>query len=447
MNTEAAVKPLGPNGPSCVRISSTMRESSHEKRMLRILRALLVALAVAALSPLLVTAVLIIYVSVRYTGKTGQPARSGESTGRSSVKTMSEVMESLRAIPFRSRLPRSVATVLLAVTDIIPVLLDTVSATAGTVYPYPEPFEPVLIESQDDTPICGLLALQPGEEQRPAILFVHGLFGNKNRRGIQAMALRAYYRWGFHVFAVDLRNSGDSSRFSEAPTSWGFRESGDVLAAAEYLDSIEQVSTVAACGVSMGAASVLIAAGRSRLDRPLSGGVVAINPYADAARVVERVSSFPRFSVERFAIWITFRSLLLLRTLAGGPRPIADLRIYGREVASQYYEISEEDLYRKASPVKVMGELEVPCLVIHATDDPVVPVGEAEDLLAAAVDNPMVDFMITPTGGHALYQVTSPRWFYRVLEMFFSYWGEFGGGETSSQEGINSMGMFGNPDN
>jgi pimeloyl-ACP methyl ester carboxylesterase len=115
------------------------------------------------------------------------------------------------------------------------------------------------MESQDGTPVCGLLAMQPHVEERPALIVVHGLFGSKNSYGMQQLSLKAYYDWGFHVFALDLRNFGDSSRFSEAPTSWGYREFDDFIAAAEYLDSVQHVSTVGVCGVSMGAAAALLA--------------------------------------------------------------------------------------------------------------------------------------------------------------------------------------------
>lgn len=405
--------------------------------------------ALAALTPLIVTSALIIYVALRYRGsRPGEPAVfTGNEKLRTGVKTMPEVMGLLEAIPFRKRLPRSLATLALAAADFIPVLLNTNRATAGLVYPYPEEFEPVITESRDGTPICGLLAMQPGGDSRPAIIIAHGLFSSKNMHTIRAIGLRAYYDWGFHVLALDLRNFGDSSRFSDAPTSWGYRESDDILAVADYLESMDRVSTVGLYGANMGAASALLAAGRSRLDRSLSGGVVAINGYADAAREVEHISTLSSPTAEEFITWLTFSILLFLKTTLGGPRPLVDLREYTRQVSSQYYEVGEDELYRKASPVKAMMEIEVPCLVIHSRDDRVVPVLEEEELEAAAKDNPMVGFIVTPAGGPGLYQVISRKWFYKTLKTFFLYWGEYAAGTDPGQAGVDSMNMFGNPDN
>jgi predicted alpha/beta-fold hydrolase len=411
----------------------------------------LAALALAALLPLAAPALLILYIRARFRGAgarvgTRVPAPLQRTPG---VKTMSEAMELLKGVPFKSSVPTPAARAAYQLLDLVPAALNSSRATAGLVYPYPEVFEPVMVESADGTPICGLLAMQPGQAERPALMLVHGLFGSKNSYYIQALALRAYYGWGFHVFAIDLRNFGDSSRFSDAPTSWGYRESDDILAAAGYLEAFQRVSTVGVCGASMGATAAILAASRSRLDGPIAGGVVALNGYAVAGRATEQVSTVSGLSLESLVNWVAFRLMMGVKTLFGGPRPIGDLRSYTREVAAQYYEVSDEELYRKASPLNVVGDLEVPCLIVHSLDDQVVPVTEAYDMLAAAVDNPMVDALVVPSGGHVLYQIACAGWFYRSLETFFTYWAEFGPeeGRLSGASGTDTMDTFGNPNN
>ena len=413
----------------------------------------MVAMILLAALPMVVTSFLVIYIRMRY--------RSGGVRTRSDAsfallhaprdQTMSEAMEILKAIPFRTTVPTPLARLAHRLIETVPAALNEVRGVTGLVYPYPEAFEPVIVESRDGTPLGGVLAMQPGDAEGPALLFVHGRFGSKNAFNTQAPALRAYYDWGFHVCAIDLRNSGDSSRFSEAPTSWGYRESDDVLAVVEYLESMARVTTVGVCGVSMGAASALLAASRSGLSGPLAGGVVALNCYADAGRAMEYVSATSKHSLKSFTAWLAFRLMMGFKTFASGPRPIGDLRSYTREVAAQYYEISEEELYRKASPVNVIGEIEVPSLIIHSLDDNVVSVAEAYDLVAASVDNPMVDALLVPSGGHANYQLTSPNWFYKTLETFFTYWARFSpeGGQYSgtSGSGSDTIGTFGNPNN
>jgi predicted alpha/beta-fold hydrolase len=338
---------------------------------------------------------------------------------------MAEVMGLLKQIPFEMRMAPTLAAVLCGLLDAMPRILNSIKVTAGLVYAYPGVFEPVMLESDDGTPLCGLLALQPGDSKKPALVIAHGFFNSKNSFGMLSLARRAYFEWGFNVLALDLRDAGDSSRFSEAPLSWGCRESEDIAAAVDYLSATGRVSTTGVCGFGMGGSSAILAACRTESDRRLSGGVVSLNGYADARRFVNDIATVPGPSPAAFLRWLSLKLFLTVKTLAGGPRPFSDPRAYTREVASQYYELSEQDLYAGASPARCIADMEVPCLVTHSLDDPVTAVDEAYDLLAAAADNPLVDSLVVPSGAHVLYSLVCPSWFYQTLRTFFTYWGEF----------------------
>lgn len=424
-------------------------ESSLENRAPAAARTVALAIVLVAFSPVVITAAFIAWVWTRFRGEGGDPCRDcllqGEGDG---IRTMAEAMESVRAVPFRRAMPAAISTAASMLIDLVPAALSTTRLTAGFIYPYPPDFEPVVLSSRDGTPVCGHLALQPADCRRPAMILASGSAAGKNSGWLMTLALEAYYGWGFHVFAVDLRNIGDSGRYSEAPTSWGYRESDDIIAAAEYLQSYETVTTVGVCGTGMAGSAALIAAGRSSCDGPLAGGVVAVGAYAEARAEVERASSFAplvwrggwRRGLERF--------LLLFKTLAGGPRAFFNAGAYTREVACQYYEMTESDLYRKASPLKTMSDVEVPCLLVHASDDSASPVSDVDALLAAAGENPMVDAVVAPSGGHALYGPATSRWLARTLEVFFSYWAVYGPPfDEVGPGGLDSLDIFGNPDN
>jgi pimeloyl-ACP methyl ester carboxylesterase len=405
------------------------------------------ALLLAVASPFLVAAAFIAYILARFRGAPRAQTTSHALEQKGGIKTMSEAMELVRAIPFKASLPGPLSTALSMFVDLIPSALSTTRITAGLVYPYPGAFEPIILESRDGTPVCGHLAIQPGDARNPAVIFANDSPAGKNTGWLLSLSVRAYFEWGFHVLALDLRNLGDSGRFSEAPTSWGYRESDDVMAAAEYLDSLDIVSTVGVFGAGMAASSALIAAGRSRPDRPLSGGVIAMGAYADAEGEVERLSSLGGISLLSATRRLLNRALMFVKTLAGGPRAFFDARAYTREVSCQYYEMGEGDLYGKASPGRTMSEIEVPCLLVHAQDDAVSPVTEAHALLDAAGENPLVSAVIVHAGGHSLYGPATRRWLHRTVETFFTYWGEFGPPGASLLSGIDSMEIYGNPDN
>ncbi len=410
----------------------------------------MLVLALTLFSPLIITLAFIVYIWTRF--QRAPACRSDVSKVTSlqaGTRTMAEVMEILDSIPFRASVPGPISTMLSTLIDLVPSALAKTRVTAGIVYPYPSTFEPIVLESHDGTPICGHLALQSDATRRPAVILASGSRVSKNSHWLLSLALEAYHDWGFHVMAVDLRNRGDSGRCSEAPSSLGYRESDDIMAAAEYLESFGIVSTVGVCGEGMAAAAALLAAGRSKLNRPLGGGVVAIGAYAEAGSEVERLSGPGAFSLLSSARRLLARALWLFRILAGMPEASLDLREYIREVPCQYYEIEEADLYRKASPARIMSEMKIPCLLLHAEDDLMSPVENARALLDAADENPMVAAMIVPCGGHALYGPATGKWFRLALETFFTYWGEYGSQTDGIFElaGIEGIEIFGNPDN
>jgi predicted alpha/beta-fold hydrolase len=56
------------------------------------------------------------------------------------------------------------------------------------------------------------------------------------------------------------------------------------------------------------------------------------------------------------------------------------------------------DYYRRASALRVIGDISVPALIISAADDPFVPPTPFRD--SAVLNNPHVTVALTPHGGH-----------------------------------------------
>jgi len=110
----------------------------------------------------------------------------------------------------------------------------------------------VRIETDDGITIAGWW--NAGDERRPAIVFAHGL--NRSRLELVERAVEAASR-GYGVMLIDLRNHGASD---PAYTTLGVHESRDVCAAAKEITRTDPDRRVAAWGVSLGAASSLLAA-------------------------------------------------------------------------------------------------------------------------------------------------------------------------------------------
>ena len=101
------------------------------------------------------------------------------------------------------------------------------------------------------------------------IIMLHGV--HSNRAALEAGLLdlsAALARHGFAILAFDMRGH---SRSAPAPLSWGYFEQRDVLGAVDFLRSgslpypeLGRPHTIGGWGISMGGATMLLAAARER---------------------------------------------------------------------------------------------------------------------------------------------------------------------------------------
>jgi alpha-beta hydrolase superfamily lysophospholipase len=151
--------------------------------------------------------------------------------------------------------------------------------------------------ASDGVPLKGWW--NPGEPLKPDIIFVHGL--NRSRLEMLERAAEARHR-GYGVLLFDLRNHGESG---EAYTTLGIHETRDVCAAVKFVHERENGSKVVLWGVSMGAATSLLAV-------PECGGVDAV--IADSSflsfrhTVAHHLNLYfrlPRFPIANLIVGIT----------------------------------------------------------------------------------------------------------------------------------------------
>src|SRR5258708_1922944 len=121
------------------------------------------------------------------------------------------------------------------------------------------------------------------------ILMVHGSRQNRTDPAAGALALSAQFvRHGFAVLAFDMRGMGVSP---PAPFSLGYFEQRDVLGAVDFLRSgplpypeLGRTHAIGGWGISMGAATLLLAAPRERAIQ----AVVSDSAYAPIPPILDR---------------------------------------------------------------------------------------------------------------------------------------------------------------
>lgn len=187
----------------------------------------------------------------------------------------------------------------------------------------------------------------PGRPGLGTVLLLHGVRGDRRQMLQRAQLL---HRQGRGALLIDLPGHGESGGTA---ITFGWRESEAVVAALEFLAKEAPCERRAVIGVSLGAASTVLARGRPRLD-----AVVLESMYPT---IEDAVSDRLKLHLGE---WAGRLSPLLLTQL-----PLQ-------------LDITAQQL----RPIDHIAELHAPLLVISGSNDRHTPVAETQRLFAAAVE-------------------------------------------------------------
>ena len=158
----------------------------------------------------------------------------------------------------------------------------------------------------------------------------------------------------YNLFLFDFRALGKSEgKYSTV----GAREQEDLLAAVEYLKS-RDIDQIGVWGFSMGAAVALMTAPKA----PEIQAVIAETSYASLDRMAPEAFRFPLIKYPLAYLTGVWAKLFL-----------------GIDMKS-------------VSPVESAKHIDIPVLIIHSTNDEVIPFSHAELLKKALKENPKAEF-------------------------------------------------------
>lgn len=253
----------------------------------------------------------------------------------------------------------------------------------------PQGFERVEVASDDGVRLVGhVLACRPDSPRW--LVFVHGYHDNW-RTGLTYA--RRYAEAGFNLLFVDLRAHGESGG------DWvgaGWLDRRDLVAWCRWVVSrAGEGVRIALAGISMGAASCLMACGEKDLPQQVVA-CVADSGYTDFWRTAENV-------VETGS----------LGTPPASAHPLLDVarRRLMRERGG--YDI------RLSRPVDALARTRVPVLLVHGEADRVVPVGMAHELAAAGGGHQLEIF---PGAGHCCAVFADPERYWGCVLGFLGRW-------------------------
>jgi uncharacterized protein len=341
-------------------------------------------------------------------GELPRPAQSEES--------LDALVARLQAIPHRLR-PTWWATLRKNIVDMSLFMLSQKRETTNFGYAYPRQFEHHTFAGGDGEQLAA--AVGRHKEPRPGLVVVHGILSTRLFDYVREIAVRAYYDWGFNVAVIDLRSFGLSELLTPAPNTGGWKEGEDIVGAARFLKELGSTS-VGVLGISLGASGAMNAAHLEGAEEAIDGGILAIAGPADARKAAEYLDA-KRPVRDPFYIFSRAFDVMLVSKVRnlGWPSKVADFQALMDVVVSPHYELSTDEIYERSSAVNSIADARVPVLILHAEDDPIVPVEHARMLEEAAEGNDRVRVWIVPGGGHAAFDVLDPRWTYDVYRQFF----------------------------
>ena len=261
-----------------------------------------------------------------------------------------------------------------------------------------------LFRVAEDSQLLGHCHWQEGKAPNvPVIAIVHGLEGSSQSNYVLGIAEKAYQR-GFHVVRLNQRNCGGTEKLT--PTLYNSGMSEDYRAILEELAEIDRFTQIFFAGYSMGGNLVTKMAGEfgTRVPRALRG-VCAICPAIDLAGCADALQRRENYFYQRhfvtglMARYARKAELFPQVYSSQGFGKIRTVREFDDAITGPCFGYRDaQEYYDTASARKVVGQVQVPMLMITAQDDPFVPY---ESFLAALVEeNPAIQFLAPEHGGH-----------------------------------------------
>ncbi len=240
------------------------------------------------------------------------------------------------------------------------------------------PCQRVGITSYDGTPLVA--RYYHVADGAPLQIEFHGWHGSAIRDFCGGNKLAR--QMGMNTLLVDQRAHGGSGGRT---ITFGLRERYDCLAWCRYAVQRWPDVPITLAGVSMGAATVLMAAG---LDLPEQVvGIIADSPYSSPADIIGKVCRDEHLPAELMMPFI-----------------VLGARLFGRF-----------DL-RETTAAREMAKAKVPILILHGEDDRFVPCYMSREVLGAAPA--LVRRVTFPGAGHGLSYITDPEGYRQAVIRF-----------------------------
>lgn len=247
---------------------------------------------------------------------------------------------------------------------------------------------------------------QDNRAAHPTLVMWHGLEGSATSAYMLATAAKAFAS-GFNVLRMNVRNCGGTEHLT--PTLYHGGLTHDLRVVIDELINQDRLPSIIIAGFSLGGNMTLKLAGEYGNDAPKElKAVAAISPSVDLQACTDVLNQTRNVVYHRNFLYYLKRRLRVKKSLfpdlydTTGLRLIRSIEQFDdRYIAPAFGFADARDYYAKASARRFLTRIRVPTLIIHAHDDPFIPISPLKDELREP--HPHI-LLITPTqGGHVAF--------------------------------------------
>jgi predicted alpha/beta-fold hydrolase len=240
---------------------------------------------------------------------------------------------------------------------------------------------------------------------RLTVILLHGLEGSSDSQYIRGNAAKMW-RAGCNIVRMNMRNCGGTEALS--PTLYHSGLSGDVGAVLATLAGRIGLNRFALCGYSMGGNLVLKLGGELGKSEPRLVAVAAVSPALDLA---ESAHALHRH-INRLYEWHFLRRLARRYRRKAQLFPdrydparadrLRSIVQFDDDITAPYSGFEDAaDYYYRAAAARVLPQIAVPTLILHALDDPFIRL--TPESRASILANPAITLIEPAHGGHCAF--------------------------------------------
>ncbi len=251
---------------------------------------------------------------------------------------------------------------------------------------------------------------QTDRTKHSTLVLWHGLEGSSTSPYMLATAAKAFAR-GFNVVRVNVRNCGGTEHLT--PTLYHGGLTNDLRVVIEELIDHDRLPSIVIAGFSLGGNMTLKLAGEYGDEPPEQlKAIAAISASVDLQAGCDVINQKRNVVYHRDFLYYLKRRIRVKKSLfpdlydTSGLRLIRSIEQFDdRYIAPAFGFANARDYYAKASANRFLNRIRIPTLIIHAQDDPFVPLAPIREALAEP--NPHVLLITPPRGGHVAFVSTN----------------------------------------